>query len=359
MDIFVHSVQKIPDLTSFIAIPAKYGQMGCQLFFVLSGLTVSMSWNANYADNGKFSGKALLSFYKRRVGVIAPGVYVAIIFWLLYAVFRKMVFGVAFRRYYLLAIIENMLFLNGLIPYGNNWVYPGAWYIGTTMVFYAILPFIWKFICRYQKKIGFSRMVMIIAIGYFIVWFLMVCGLSVFGVFIGNNSFLYFSILNQMPVLFCGIILYGYFSEGRKVKSRIALPLMIAFFMIDIIIFYTELNYAIVPTLAGIAFMLLVVLAEDAYYKIPMRVRNFFEKLGKRSFYMFLVHTIFAWYIPEYLLAILNKLGWSISGTILYLIIIIPIYVFSYLTAGLMEKLVEKLKCFGGTISNRFVVGDK
>ena len=75
MIILVHSGISMEGINQTLRESLSFGQMGCQLFFIISGFAISLSW---------FQKKrTVFQFYKNRYISIAPAYYIAIIFWLI------------------------------------------------------------------------------------------------------------------------------------------------------------------------------------------------------------------------------------------------------------------------------------
>src|SRR5258708_40074536 len=107
---------------------AGFGAQGVQLFFVVSAMTLMMSWNAR--RDGP------VRFWLRRLFRIAPMFWVAI-------VIHEGVNASGLYRWHdnnpgdiLLAAV----FLHGWSLPAMNHVVPGGWTVGAEMMFYAVFP---------------------------------------------------------------------------------------------------------------------------------------------------------------------------------------------------------------------------
>ena len=206
MIIFVHSTQKFPNLNGILKGISRYGQMGCQAFFLISGFTLCLS----------ASRKGLHGFYKSRFINIAPGYYFMIILYLILntiiGVFNLPVAVETNTTW--IGIVVNLLFLNGVIYKYNNNVVPGGWYIGTIAIFYLIFPFIYKVLEKIKSK------KILYALPYIVGIFSLVIQI-IFGIYKGtsiysqNNSFIYFSILKQLPCMLLGMIVIYKYKDGK------------------------------------------------------------------------------------------------------------------------------------------------
>lgn len=80
--IAIHTSQSF-NLPMLIGSITKMGQLGCQLFFVVSGFTIANSW---YSKEQKAS-----VFYIRRWKSIAPGYYIMILIYWMFDCARKLI----------------------------------------------------------------------------------------------------------------------------------------------------------------------------------------------------------------------------------------------------------------------------
>src|ERR1700722_18847017 len=109
---------------------ADQGARGVQLFFVVSALTLMLSWHAR--DDG------VGAFYIRRVFRIAPMFWLAIVLYLALA-------GVSFRYNGPQAltwsnVLASAAFLHGFHPETIDGIVPGGWTIANEMTFYILFP---------------------------------------------------------------------------------------------------------------------------------------------------------------------------------------------------------------------------
>jgi peptidoglycan/LPS O-acetylase OafA/YrhL len=130
MVIVVHSSQYFSDLPLSLNFIADQGARGVQLFFVVSALTLSMSWYDRH------DGTA--AFFIRRLFRIAPMFWLAVIFFVAAQGLGPRYFapdGIGFKH-----VIVTILFMHGLLPDTITSVVPGGWSIAVEMMFYTIFP---------------------------------------------------------------------------------------------------------------------------------------------------------------------------------------------------------------------------
>lgn len=131
--IAVHSqeqaVGSMPILTWFAK---TCGELGVQLFFIVSGYTMMLTYG------GRLDLAAARSFYIRRVFRIAPLFWIAIVFYLLTR-------GQGIKTFApdgigTVDVLLTFLFLHGYSVNAYNSVVPGGWSIAVEMQFYLLFP---------------------------------------------------------------------------------------------------------------------------------------------------------------------------------------------------------------------------
>ena len=65
---------------------------------------------------------------------------------------------------------------------------------------------------------------------------------------------------------------------------------------------------------------------------------------GQHSYYIYLVHGLFVWSMPIKLRQLLISFGLNVDDTLLYLILIVPIFVLSYYMALLLQKVLTGME---------------
>lgn len=144
MIIIVHNRHFImKDMTGFRQI-INYGQMGCQLFFFVSGMALCYSWYHLIQKEQRKSFPVLYGkFILRRYLRLAPGFLIILAANYLLNILLMDIFhyspGFIINRSPK-AILANVLFVHGIYPDAINSVFPGGWYIGTTFILYLLFP---------------------------------------------------------------------------------------------------------------------------------------------------------------------------------------------------------------------------
>jgi peptidoglycan/LPS O-acetylase OafA/YrhL len=276
----VHAQQFFTPAHRTIEILAAMGQLGVQLFFVISAFLIFESLDRLRQKNG-----SLFEFFVHRFLRIAPLYY--------FVIFANMVVWVYVApnigwldspddSYTPFNIVTNMLFLHGLVPSANQFV-GGGWSVGTEFLFYFLAPAM--FMLR-------RRPLWLIVIGvacFPLIYFAIPILQPLLGEpdYVNNNGFLYYSILNQMPVFICGALLFCW----RDRIFELSLPVVIfgclaplgAAYCLWTEYFTGKLTFAYVPLLAGVSSVFLIVLLS----KIN-RFGWLIQQAGKQSFSMYM-----------------------------------------------------------------------
>lgn len=353
MVIIVHSCQMIPGINKYIIYIASYGQMGCQLFFLISGFAICLSWfNMKKEEQDKWN-----HFYKKRFISIAPGYYVMIlVYFVLGILFHTLEVNPNFipNRDWA-SIVINFLFLHGVVPFCNNNVVPGGWFVGTIMLMYLIFPIIISDINHvYNIKKN--------TINYWPIMFLLISVIvQSFIAFIkgtnslsGNNLFLYLSILNQLPCFLVGITLYYNYKNGEleRYSRNFSFIIFVILSILAITLFFSGIPmiFSLVPFVSTLSFYWLFIIVNyhiDFSGKNPILrfIGNILKHFGIYSYQAFLVHILFAWYMPNGIVFIITKkIGTNYNGTFLFFILLFFIYVFTYVLARILNNITKAMQ---------------
>ena len=263
MVILVHTSQKVEG-DMFSRSFLDYGQMGVQLFFVASAFTLCYSFEIRRSTD-----KSLTNFYLRRYFRLAPGYYVGILlYFLLNLVYRASGVSSEWKNNdNPFDIILNMFFLNGLVPSANNSVVPGGWSIGTEMLFYLIFPLLFYIYSKLQrfKYFNFTMPILALALSLSIqfAFYLLTKNPDYFN----NNGFIFFSIVNQLPVFCVGMSMY-YAFKNDSLKNISTTTSILMFTILTILSSYlmvlgNELFtfiFAITPFISALSFLFLFTL---------------------------------------------------------------------------------------------------
>jgi peptidoglycan/LPS O-acetylase OafA/YrhL len=323
-----HTSDAIPSLhTQSPFNLALYCQMGVQLFFVASALTLCLSMRSR----GIGDKEKLIGYFVRRYFRIAPLYYIAIIAYFFLSPASQP------PIYTWVNIVGNMLFLHGFLPTISNSVVPGGWSIGTEMIFYLIFPVLFITL-KTQAKALLALTLYMGVLGY-IVLLTRLGFLSDFHV--PNNQFLYFNILVQLPVFLSGIVAYHSIQrEAVKAPTWLIISGGAAGLLFGICIWHTPwtARHLLSAGLFGITFSALAILLSrlnpNVFLYPPLHV---LREIGKKSYAIYLFHFPFVWGMwPKIVPSVpLPPIALLAVGT---LISIIPSYIIAWIANRLIEE---------------------
>ncbi len=364
MIIMVHNRHFIMKDMSGLRQLINYGQMGCQLFFMVSGMALCYSWFHLVSKNAapqearltvrqhlKCSGQFVLRRYLR----LAPGFLIILcVNFLLNVLFMDVLDhspGFIVNRKPA-AILINVLFLHGFFPDYINNVFPGGWYIGTTFILYALFPLL---ILLFEKIYSLKRpLIMIIPVIFLIlncVLLRYIAGVTDNELYPYNNSFLYYFFTNQLPCFSLGILLY--FQEKTGFSAKCPLPVSIVLFAVTCfasvrLYLMPEQNfiYSVIPSLVGLSFYWLAVSfihIELCAANLPKKhfFTDFIASCGSHSYGMYLVHAFVSWYGLKDLSYFLTLGGNTYNDLRLYSALYLPTVFVIYVLGLYMTKLLD------------------
>jgi peptidoglycan/LPS O-acetylase OafA/YrhL len=145
--VHVQTILPLPHRLRQLAGAANYG---VQLFFVVSALTLFMSYQARRQRDRR----PLAAFFIRRLFRIAP------LFWLAVPTYLAFL-GTGPRDsaptgIHLGQILATLAFVHGWYPTSINSVVPGGWSIAVEMNFYLLLPVCFVILPRFSGRFGYA-----------------------------------------------------------------------------------------------------------------------------------------------------------------------------------------------------------
>jgi len=184
----------------------NFGAHGVQLFFLMSCVTLLLSWRSDEAK-----GRASITdFWTRRFFRIAPMYYLAGV---LYFIIEPPAGGFNFGQ-----LLATVTFVNAwhplLIPtVPERWiVVPGGWSIGVEFTFYLLFPLMAAQVRSLHRAVAFC--VLALALGCVANFLAQPVFETKYGT-VPTANFLYFWFPNQLPVFALGTILYFAIGELR------------------------------------------------------------------------------------------------------------------------------------------------
>ena len=187
----------------------NFGWHGVQLFFLMSCITLMMSWTSDKAKGIANAGDFML----RRFFRIAPMYYIAAVF---YFLIERPDAGFDIKQ-----ALATIFFVNSwhplLIPtVSDRWmVVPGGWSIGVEFTFYLLFPLIAAFVRSMRGALIFCAVAL--AFGT-VANTTMTALLAPHYEETAVRNFIYFWFPNQMPVFALGTILYFIILKLRTIQ---------------------------------------------------------------------------------------------------------------------------------------------
>ncbi len=332
--ILVHCAQGYGLVGNAFDALARYGQMGVQLFFVLSAYTLCLS-----ADKRGKEAHPLLKYGLRRFFRIAPMYYVGIA---LYAAVASVGWFAAnphtptAESYSLGNVLANVSFLHGFYAPANNSIVPGGWSIGTEVAFYAVFPFLFAFAKTCFAETGAGRVVWVMmAVSFSQI--VLLCGYPL-GLEVHNGGFMYFNLLTQAPVFFVGMAYY--FHETQREREYAVGYNLLAFTTLTAVALalwsvYLGHLYSVIAIVSAVSFVHLI----EVFRKVPWLNVRALQQLGRVSYSVYLLHFVVVWglqvSIGATLAGVLGGIG-SIAATLAVATLI------SYASARVSELLIER-----------------
>lgn len=256
----------------------EQGARGVQLFYVVSAFTLFLSYYYRKASK-PFSTK---EFFIRRIFRVTPIYWVAILY---FSFIQPAIINIE-KEIEITSFISNVFLMNSLHP--GQILVPGGWTISVEMLFYCMLPLLYKYITNTNKALLFTTISLFITILYNFLFFI------VFTKTYHLEYFHFTSLPNQLPLFGFGIIA---FFVGIK-KDYSINPYLLLTIGLMLILQLTLVRFIPNHILFGVSFMLLVIIGE----RINILKNKILVYIGKISYSAYFVH--FA------VLSLLNKFGY-------------------------------------------------
>jgi peptidoglycan/LPS O-acetylase OafA/YrhL len=263
------------------------GNVGVQLFFILSAFTLFNSYRKRLNVDGDETNKF---FFIRRFFRITPLYYAAGLFYVIVEIINSGVSGTSFFN-----VIVSFLYLNTVYPPAVNYIPPGGWSVGIEMLFYLTIPFMFRYLSNFSKTAVFliSALIISFVINFSISYYISHYTGSDFTQL--RNSYFYYWLPNQFPVFIFGILLFHIIREKKFLKIN---PQLIVCAAGLIFILFRKFDFRFTFPRYFISreyfysFIFLVFLL--GFYRVNQHslISRFFKALGKVSFSMYLVHFI-------------------------------------------------------------------
>lgn len=322
MVVSVHCSKCFDESSDLIQGMFRYGQLGVQLFFVASAITLSLSMRARDGE-----AAPIKYFYLRRFFRIAPLYYLAILSDYLISLWFN---PKALHLYSWANILTNVFFVHAFYPAGINSV-PGGWSIGAEMSFYALFPFLNVIFLKAQTWKKQAALMSALMVGCAALELLL--GIT-FHHWVQNNNFLYYSLLNQLPVFIIGMMAV-YFLQSRLERRR-GILLIIAAIGATRLLWDSDMRMAffLVPIASSVGFVAFVILLSQAEVVMP----RVLVKMGRLSYSMYIFHFVFVmgfWWM-------LRRVGIVSRPVTAFSLLLVAVLLCTWVASIVSERFVEQ-----------------
>jgi exopolysaccharide production protein ExoZ len=265
---------------------APFGQLGVQLFFMVSGFALTLAWS----NRRVWTRRDTRAFFLRRWFRIAPGYYAAIALYFLVRLaagaYSPASHGVTpLSVYRPAAVAANLVFANGFWAPAQNTIVPGGWSIGAEFFFYLLFPII---VTRSRTVMILCALAVPASVAAVATVFRTMDAAPI------NDSFVYFLPFMHLPCFVSGIMIQRNLAALRQGSARIALGAAAVLGTAAIALLWPagegdNLFFLLVPSLSVFPFAWLIVHASGSRLgeSAPLRF------IGERSFSMYLNHFVF------------------------------------------------------------------
>ena len=346
--ITIHVGGSIAELPYPLRRLTDFGWHGVQLFFLISCVTLMLSWKS---DERKGIANPF-DFWLRRFFRIAPMYYVAAGCYFLIAP--------PAHGFDAIQLLASMLFVNAWHPQLTptnpaQWtVVPGGWSIGVEFTFYLLFPVLVVLIQNLRKAlIAFAVAVVIGSLANYIAWGLLEPGNGP----VATENFLYFWFPNQLSIFALGAVLYfllDYFNKNPDCAVALLLRRNHMILALGCILCMAALTYLplpnrlppeapfFVPRLLAASFVFMAFTCILALQPRSFFINRAICSLGKVSFSAYLIHFAVIWKLPDYVPAAfdITATGWNAIGVffVLWAVAVPLTYVLSWVTFKAIEE---------------------
>jgi peptidoglycan/LPS O-acetylase OafA/YrhL len=325
--ILVHSGQSAPPVNLNLLWIFGNSATGVQLFYVVSALTLCMSWNVRFGHE-KF---LVRTFFVRRFFRVAPMFWISIVLYLVIDGFGGRYWAPDGIKWW--TVLTTVFFVHGFHPETINSVVPGGWSIAVEATFYAIFPFVIQRIRSYSTLLLLFIPSLVFANNQLIVATIFTYPADK-NYLVSNFAFLNFS--GQLPVFLIGMFCYQFIkSESRQ--SNLGLLSGAGILALCLEYISPTVTRGLIPSHVVAACVFAIVTIYLSIYPLKIFVNKVTIRLGKLSYSMYLLHFLVLHYFKKF--GISARFQNSDVGSLLHFVLVVLITV---IVANLSYVLIEK-----------------
>ena len=323
--------------SGFLGQVTAAGQYGVQLFFVISAITISMT----YQQHAKRYGTSPVSAFAwliRRVYRIWPLYAIAAFVYVIEGVILNAGNGATFtQKIGWFDIFANLIFIHTWIPSANNSVVPGGWSISVEVMFYCIFP-----ILMIGQRRSYFRAIFIVLAILFLALSELVNKLISGSFAIVNNSYFYYWLPTQIPVILIGCWFYFRVFDQNSFGSQTNVwGLAAAFVSLSAcglaLGTWGRFSPGLSPSIFALAFCCLAIFASSG--RLGSIASRWISEIGVCSYSIYLVHFAVI-HVARVTLKVF-AVDQSHPGILLLLLIFIPVAALSFYIATWTRRLIE------------------
>ena len=334
MIILVHSYQMFT-LPSYARIVQRFGMMGCQIFFFISGF-FSLRLFTNNSDIWKF--------YKKKILRIVPAYWLTIVLGAIVVFLCTIVEGENNTGIVLSSktVVPNILLINGIIPGdANNNVVRGGWFIGTLIILYLLTPFFSRVYYKFKNAHRFVPFICFFICSLVLV----IVGLIDKQYICYRNSFMYFSFINQLPIFLLGMSLRKEFDEGLTnnnfhIIGWGGLFLSVVIFYLGFV-FLKEYIYIVTPFVFTLSIYWLTKHYLTREFQYESKLCRIFRNVGELDYFIMLIHVFIVFDLNRVIVRFID-----INHLLLYILLFPLELVLIYFVAKIYRRVVERSTAF-------------
>ena len=262
----------------------KYGFIGVDIFFVISGYVITSRIYNEYFEFKEFN---FWRFYKKRINRIYPVLFTIFSFTLIFIVlFQPLDLFLENLKVYFFTIfgVSNLYYLFSTKDYFDTVFddpYAHSWSLGVEEQFYLIFPILFIISLKYIKKINLN---------IFLISLIAIIGLIFTYIYSNNGKTIFYSPLFRFWQFLLGSLI---FLISTKIdKKNLFISILIFLSLITLIINGDTLNGVTVTLLSSILASLFIF-----FYKSNSYGKFFFEN----SFFVFMgniSYSFYLWHLP-------------------------------------------------------------
>lgn len=282
--ILLHSSYAVPPHSAWLSWLTARGELGVQLFYIVSALTLCMSWEAR----SRRESAPVRNFLLRRFFRIAPMFYLAIAFYVWLNGFAPRHWAPYGIHWYYVA--STALFLHGWHPESINSVVPGGWSVAVEWSFYLCLPSLLMRLSSWRSRL------LLLAISVACAYLARAAWIHFYsGLYPADQQYLaegsaYYSFPAQLPVFAIGLLFYLALRNKQRLPKVVHAANILTATLLLFILLPLKIAGAVLANYL-VASVLFALLALNLAHRPARTLCNpITQFLGKISFSLYLCH---------------------------------------------------------------------